>query len=902
MRLHRISLSDVRGVDGAEVSFDPTGVTVVEGPNESGKSTLLDTFELLLGTAHTSRGKPVRDLVPVGRDVTPVAEATFTTGPYRLTLRKGWLRRPFAELRVDHPDGRVEQLVGTAAEHRVQELLADHVDQHLRRALSFLQGSSREALAPGDWTSVARALDRAAHAIADPPGVAPEEQGNSSTDGPEETASVGLYQAVADHYLTYWTPGGAPRKDRLELAGALELAVERSTTLTKRMAEVDRMSPQLEVVRAELAELTATLGQTESSLVDLRSELESARRIESAVIAARSQLEVSEVRLAEATRAMELRSAMVDRAERAARVLTGSEESIGDSAPDLEAADRRLREAQEGVDAAAAEFAAAEAAAGLAQSDLGHLEREVNLTLVEERLQRVLDAVERRRTANALLAAEPVTEERLAALESAAGRSAEADIRAEAAAPTVTTTVLGSERVTVDGSEVAATDVRAVASSAVVEVPGVVRVEVVPGGDAEALALERDRAARQLEELCRAAGVAGIAAARESAASRLAAERSITEANETIRRDARDLSVEELRDLVDRLRDESASFLAGRPTSPDLPPDIPAARTTYDVTASRLRVSRAQMESASSRLDLARQARQQVALDQARFEERIVFERAQSDEAQAALAAARAEVGDGDLRGAVEAATAGRSVALERFETDERRLRTASPDVVAERLRNSEAVVVSIRDRIGALQQDVVALEVRLDEAGREGLATQAAEAATEVGHLESGVSRTEARAAAAELLFRTLEHHRVLGRQRYRQPLRDRIEHFGRIVFGSSFGVDLDDHLRVVSRRLDGDELRLDQLSEGAREQIALIVRLALATLVEDDDGAPVVVDDALGWSDWERLGAMSVVLQAAGRQTQVIVLTCTPGRFARIGGARFVTLEGVRSPSTSS
>ena len=56
-----------------------------------------------------------------------------------------------------------------------------------------------------------------------------------------------------------------------------------------------------------------------------------------------------------------------------------------------------------------------------------------------------------------------------------------------------------------------------------------------------------------------------------------------------------------------------------------------------------------------------------------------------------------------------------------------------------------------------------------------------------------------------------------------------------------------------------------------------------------------PVVIDDALGYSDPQRLRRMGEVLgSAAGRagEVQVILLTCTPERYAAIPDLRTVRL----------
>jgi uncharacterized protein YhaN len=54
------------------------------------------------------------------------------------------------------------------------------------------------------------------------------------------------------------------------------------------------------------------------------------------------------------------------------------------------------------------------------------------------------------------------------------------------------------------------------------------------------------------------------------------------------------------------------------------------------------------------------------------------------------------------------------------------------------------------------------------------------------------------------------------------------------------------------------------------------------------------VVIDDALGFSDPQRLGKMAAVFNTVGRDGQVIMLTCMPGRYDGIDGAHVIELTG--------
>jgi uncharacterized protein YhaN len=55
---------------------------------------------------------------------------------------------------------------------------------------------------------------------------------------------------------------------------------------------------------------------------------------------------------------------------------------------------------------------------------------------------------------------------------------------------------------------------------------------------------------------------------------------------------------------------------------------------------------------------------------------------------------------------------------------------------------------------------------------------------------------------------------------------------------------------------------------------------------------GVPVIIDDALGYSDPDRLKKLGVAFSVAGKDCQVIVMTCEPDRYRGVGGAKVVSL----------
>ena len=48
MIIHRLTIRNYRGVDDASVDFSPQGITVIEGNNEVGKSSIIEGLRLLI--------------------------------------------------------------------------------------------------------------------------------------------------------------------------------------------------------------------------------------------------------------------------------------------------------------------------------------------------------------------------------------------------------------------------------------------------------------------------------------------------------------------------------------------------------------------------------------------------------------------------------------------------------------------------------------------------------------------------------------------------------------------------------------------------------------------------------------------------------------------------------------
>lgn len=258
-----------------------------------------------------------------------------------------------------------------------------------------------------------------------------------------------------------------------------------------------------------------------------------------------------------------------------------------------------------------------------------------------------------------------------------------------------------------------------------------------------------------------------------------------------------------------------------------------------------------------------------------------------------ALAAARGIASDEQVLVDEDAATAEVEAVLVELTAIQAEVDESGADHLAGRLADARDLSNRLTDDHDQLRDNLRLAEGRLEQSGRDGIATRLDAAEFELERVRSEHDRLCRRADAARRVQETLSRHRAAAQSRYAAPLRGRIEELGRSVYGPSFQVALDDDLTVAERELNGVRLGVDALSTGAREQLAIITRLAIADLVSKGPGSvPAIIDDALGWSDKTRLREMGTLLGRAGERGQVIVLTCLPERYQDIPNATTIHL----------
>jgi hypothetical protein len=348
-----------------------------------------------------------------------------------------------------------------------------------------------------------------------------------------------------------------------------------------------------------------------------------------------------------------------------------------------------------------------------------------------------------------------------------------------------------------------------------------------------------------------------------------------------------DDAVDELRRRLGELRDgqplQSDLFDAGDPAvaRADLDAAVAAHKQAMADCETHRKVAEAAAKELGERTTRANVAREKLAAAQAEVSaarDRLALQRSMMDDDQLAVKAQA----DGE-----EARRATGLVAELGAELARR-----APDTVTAALNDAVRSADSLNSRHDGAAEALREVTAQLKVYGAEGRKGQLDAAQIEREHAEAEYLRMHRRARAAHLLRSVMTRHRDATRLRYVDPFRNQVQRLGRIVFGDSFEVEIDSALRICSRTLSGRTVPYQSLSDGAKEQMGIVARLAGAVLVAKEDSVPVVIDDALGFTDADRLTKMGAVFNAVGGDGQVIVLTCSPQRYASVAGAHHIEL----------
>jgi hypothetical protein len=863
MKISALRLFNVKRFAGRGVAIEGIGdgVNVLTAANEFGKSTSFEALHALFFQLHSSTAGDVRSLRPYSGG-NPMVETDIATGTGAFRISKQFYGKGFARV-VDLANGR---LVAQAdeAEAFISNLVRGGTagPAGLLWVRQGVTGIEKRSKAEEDGeTKVRTSL-------------------LESVQGEVEAVTGGrrmaeIMAAVDEALGRLVTPGGRPRTGELYAAtirerddleaeegrlaaevASLRKALDERATASRRLAELDRAEDRdgrrkaIETAQAayDAAKSRAeSLRAAEAELRLLQEQHDNAQREHKAFTAALGRASELKTKLGEA----ELR-----RAEAFARRDTAAA-AAAKARADIEVAETEEQEARALLKRLDAALNAREAADRLAGMEKKLAEAETTRREIEE--------------GEAALALLRLPEKAISQLEALEIEIARLKAVADAGRPSVAIAYEPQAPiVSLDGEPLKDGEAHGYDGQAELAIPGVGAVTLRSSHRADdGEQLQRSEESRRL--LLASMGVDDLAAARRR---RLDAQRQEGDLREKRTR----LSLL-APDGLPKLRENVAAYREAAGELLELKEDPAQVRAAH--------------EAAEVRLLAARQARQEAEPLQAGATDAVVaaqtvFARLDADRAQMeALLGPEAARAEREGRMAAQVASlkgqlAGQQAAVEQ-------LRETAGDLASSEaaLSRHRSVADVAEKEIGKLREEIAGLSAEIRARSEEAVEEKWQECVDALAAARARVAGYEKDVAVLQRLRTALEAARSQARETYLKPVMTELRPLLGLLF-DDVSITFDDRTLLPHKILrNGQEEDVERLSGGMREQLSVLTRLAFARLLaKDGRPAPVILDDALVYSDDDRIEKMFDALHRQAREQQIIVFSCRQRAFQKLGG----------------
>ncbi len=898
MLIKSVEVRNYRTLRHAKVALT-TGLNVIHGDNDIGKSTLMEAIRSGLVRPGRLTGKWLTSMC--SRDGGhPEVDLCFELDGDEYDVRKKFGANGSTRLFQRHSGGVLREVPGDA-------------DEELTRLLRFGErrtsgGITDLGILPLIWVKQGASGLPPNEVVSGEPSTALAERlaevGGSPFDGAGTEPLAALVRAEYDRYFT---PGRGEAKAGSPLVLAREARKNAETEVTelrRRRTELEALFAERQQRERERRAVADRLPVLEKALEKASAAWELARSLLAQRTTATAEAKVRQLQAKAACDRLTRRRSTRQEIDTLLVTLKNATQATKDAAEQLLRHDTGREDVAHQVDAALAAERTAEQGMRLAQA---------RVELLQE--SRALD------TLNAHLTEAEAIERDLAKLQEQLGemriqpkdldRLGRLERDAENAAATLKAMAVNVEIVAHRDAPISidakSSKLRAgqrlshqAAARTVVRVGDLAEVIVTPGGSD--LATAREAAAGKaaaFQQALAKASIKSLAEARSAVEARRAVEGEIAVAKAKLGAVAPS-GVPALREehAAQRAKTKAAQSVVGGAESA-LPSSagVDEARAAAKVADRAHQTARRAWEQAQA--VLARHDAQRAALLSAREVADSQTTGARVQLANLEEAHARSVTNDG-----ADAVLEHHVLIAETAATEADRLRAALDEQVTEndpKVAENRAEAAA-RARNGAradsvrLEKEIHGLDTRLDQA--EGLDVDDLLDTAEVKLAKASEAETR-RAEEAEgvkLLHETLGGCRSDAQARFLAPLTSEVQRLARQLDPTS-KVALDAQYRVELERAAFGTHGFDSLGGGCKEQIATVVRLAMARILAGNGVLPVLFDDAMVNTSDARFDRMANVLLGMASQLQIIVFTCHWDRYAALGAHNTIELGRVRA-----
>jgi DNA repair exonuclease SbcCD ATPase subunit len=896
VRILSVKVKNFRMHDDITVEFDRER-TVIAGPNESGKSTLVDAIERVLCYPYRSTADNLEGFKPRAGGGSPEVALKFERHGRTYEIHKVF-KGAQSLARLTDQDGITS--TGDEAEEKLRDLLGFGETQMRNAFFGWSHLWARQGLAGDDPTDGA-ALGTAAK---DLDARLKRMTGTAVTESTKDTLTC--ERIAAEHSATYTPKGKLMAASRLgvataECAAARDAVAEAAACLAQLEAAADT------VVREDslIQESRHTLTDAERRMLEIRKLLADIETLEKTLTTQRADaataaqnhamLAEGDTRIEELAVSITTRTqSLAPREQEISRLISHEQELQSAVAACLTAIDE-ANEAQRGV---ATEEDLLRAVARVFSLEAERTELEAALEQISK-YGKAITAIDER-----LVELADVDQGNVEELESL-DRQLDVGQGKLAASATRLELLTTSVTVAVEGQPLAVGESRLLTNPAEVIIGDGTTLRVHPGSGESILELRAEvaRIRQVLASRLDTLGLKAVAEARTTLEKRVAEQAARVRLQEKID----DLDGDRVRNRLEggtaELRKIEAEIDRKKPAGFERPADTAAAVAAIHILEARrsqvdeaVRSVRTRFESATREAAQTRQTREELETELSAERRELLelnvqkagLESVHGTDRKARL---RSLAADQAAKETIAAATQG---ALEALDPDKVRLdkeRYAS---------TIEAAKTSINDANVRRAR----AEANLHRSGT--LNPHDAKAAADA-RLEAAMRRhaeIDQRVQAIRRLQELFEKQRQESAELVAAPLRAKVAEYLDALFGAGTRVavtkcgDTFEDLTVARPSIGGLQFEFEELSGGTKEQVAAACRLAMAEVlagIENGDGTtaaaclPMVFDDAFVNSDVERIEAVQRVLYLGARRgLQIIVLSCNPKEYANFAAKR--------------
>jgi hypothetical protein len=221
-----------------------------------------------------------------------------------------------------------------------------------------------------------------------------------------------------------------------------------------------------------------------------------------------------------------------------------------------------------------------------------------------------------------------------------------------------------------------------------------------------------------------------------------------------------------------------------------------------------------------------------------------------------------------------------------RFKAKEKEL-PSDHEKLAERNRRAAAAAVEVDGRLSDLRRQMDQLKGSLSTLGAQGLYSQETSILEKIQLAQERESHAKKSGWASRLAHDLIEYRKSEATRAVLKPLEDRLSGvFAEVTGDEHRRVFLGDRLDILGVGRSADELvpfRL--LSQGAKEQLLLCLRLAVATELAESEPHVLILDDVLVNTDRSRQERILDLLAGIEDKVQIMILTCHPEWYRGVG-----------------